>query len=91
MYLFKDQEEIEISITCKLCLKEIKFPISVNEYKKISDSKYAINSSLINRIWQIVIVIVFFLVSGWLITSWKSAQPDSSSQHSSPRYTLKDG
>ena len=37
MYLFKDQQEIEISITCKLCLKEIKFRISVDEYKKISN------------------------------------------------------
>ncbi|MFX0187822.1 MAG: hypothetical protein ACFE8A_08805 [Candidatus Hodarchaeota archaeon] len=36
MYLFKDQEEVEISINCKLCLKEIKFKISVEEYKNIT-------------------------------------------------------
>ena len=36
MYLFKDQEEIEISINCKLCLKEIKFTVSVEEYKNIT-------------------------------------------------------
>ena len=36
MYLFKDQEEIEIVLTCKLCLKEIKFLISAEEYKKIT-------------------------------------------------------
>ncbi len=35
MYLFKDQNEIEISLNCKLCLKEIKFLISAEEYKKI--------------------------------------------------------
>ncbi|TFG21468.1 MAG: hypothetical protein EU529_13595 [Promethearchaeota archaeon] len=35
MYLFKDQNEIEISLNCKLCLKEIKFTISAEEYKKI--------------------------------------------------------
>jgi hypothetical protein len=36
MYLFKDQEEVEISINCKLCLKEIKFIVSVEEYKNIT-------------------------------------------------------
>jgi hypothetical protein len=35
MYLFKDKEVVEVPLTCKICLKEIKFPISVNEYKEI--------------------------------------------------------
>ncbi|MFW9973411.1 MAG: hypothetical protein ACFFDF_24720, partial [Candidatus Odinarchaeota archaeon] len=35
MYLFKDKDIVEVSITCKICLKEIKFPISVIEYKEI--------------------------------------------------------
>ena len=33
MYLFKDKNVIEIPITCKFCLKEIKFPISAEEYR----------------------------------------------------------
>jgi hypothetical protein len=37
VYLFKDQETIEIPIMCKLCLKEIKFSISADEYKTIKD------------------------------------------------------
>ncbi|UCD02066.1 MAG: hypothetical protein JSV23_03325 [Promethearchaeota archaeon] len=36
MYLFKDKDIIEIPITCKICLKELKFPISVDEYKEIT-------------------------------------------------------
>jgi hypothetical protein len=35
MYLFKDKNIVEVPITCKICLKEIKFPISVDEYKNI--------------------------------------------------------
>ncbi|MFX0040057.1 MAG: hypothetical protein ACFFCY_15825 [Promethearchaeota archaeon] len=35
MYLFKDKEVVEVPLTCKICLKEIKFPISVSEYKEI--------------------------------------------------------
>ncbi len=35
MYMFKDKDEVEVPITCKICLKEIKFPISVDEYKEI--------------------------------------------------------
>ncbi len=35
MYLFKDNDVVEVPITCKICLKEIKFPISVDEYKEI--------------------------------------------------------
>ncbi|MFX1304258.1 MAG: hypothetical protein ACFE9X_12960 [Promethearchaeota archaeon] len=35
MYLFKDKDVVEVPITCKICLKEIKFPISVDEYKEI--------------------------------------------------------
>ncbi|MFX1338481.1 MAG: hypothetical protein ACFFDK_07715 [Promethearchaeota archaeon] len=36
MFLFKDQETIEIPIMCKVCFKEIKFSISAEEYKKIT-------------------------------------------------------
>jgi hypothetical protein len=35
MYLFKDKDVVEVPITCKICLKEIKFPISVEEYREI--------------------------------------------------------
>ncbi|MFX1425336.1 MAG: hypothetical protein ACFFBE_02710 [Promethearchaeota archaeon] len=35
MYLFKDKDVIEVPITCKYCLKEIKFPISKDEYKDV--------------------------------------------------------
>jgi len=35
MYLFKDKEVIEVVITCKFCLKEIKFPISAQEYRDV--------------------------------------------------------
>jgi len=35
MYMFKDKDIVEVAITCKMCLKEIKFPISVDEYKEI--------------------------------------------------------
>ena len=35
MYLFKDKEIIEVPIKCKFCLTEIKFPITVKEYKDI--------------------------------------------------------
>ncbi len=34
MFLFKDQKEIEIPIKCKICLEEIKFKVSVLEYKE---------------------------------------------------------
>ena len=36
MYLFKDKDVIEVPITCKYCLKEIKFPIAKNEYKDVT-------------------------------------------------------
>ncbi len=36
MYLFKDKDVIEVPVTCKICLKEIRFPISVDEYKEIT-------------------------------------------------------
>lgn len=36
MYLFKDKDVIEVPVTCKICLKEIRFPISVEEYKEIT-------------------------------------------------------
>ncbi len=35
MYMFKDKDVVEVPITCKICLKEIKFSISVDEYKEI--------------------------------------------------------
>jgi len=35
MYLFKDKDIIEVPIKCKFCLEEIKFPISVKEYKDV--------------------------------------------------------
>ncbi|MFX1312318.1 MAG: hypothetical protein ACFFHD_06865 [Promethearchaeota archaeon] len=35
MYLFKDKNIIEVPITCKFCLKEIKFPVSVEEYREV--------------------------------------------------------
>ncbi|MCK4380380.1 MAG: hypothetical protein KAW51_04515, partial [Candidatus Lokiarchaeota archaeon] len=35
MYLFKDNDIVEVPITCKKCLKEVKFPISADEYKEI--------------------------------------------------------
>ncbi|MFX0020750.1 MAG: hypothetical protein ACFE9S_00370 [Candidatus Hermodarchaeota archaeon] len=36
MYMFKDKDVVEIPITCKICLKEIKFTISVDEYREIT-------------------------------------------------------
>ena len=33
MYLFKEKEEIEIPITCKVCLEEFKFKVTAEEYK----------------------------------------------------------
>jgi hypothetical protein len=36
LYLFKDEEEIEIPFTCKLCLKEIPFKITKKEYQDVS-------------------------------------------------------
>jgi hypothetical protein len=34
MYLFEDQKEKEISVMCKLCLREIKFKITVDEFQE---------------------------------------------------------
>ena len=36
MYLFKDQDVVEITLNCKLCLQEVKFSISAEEYKNIT-------------------------------------------------------
>ncbi|MHA1670028.1 MAG: hypothetical protein ACTSV5_05545 [Promethearchaeota archaeon] len=36
MYLFKDKDVVEIPYTCKLCLNEMKFKITVDEYKKVT-------------------------------------------------------
>ena len=33
MYLFKEKEEIEIPITCKICLEEFKFIVTAEEYR----------------------------------------------------------
>ena len=35
MYLFKDKDVIEVPITCKFCLKEIRFPVSAEEYREV--------------------------------------------------------
>ncbi len=35
MFLFKDQESLDVKVQCKLCLEEISFNISQNEYEKI--------------------------------------------------------
>jgi hypothetical protein len=35
MYLFKDKDEIEITHTCKICLKEIKFKVTKDEYREV--------------------------------------------------------
>ncbi|MEJ2248206.1 MAG: hypothetical protein P8Y70_01060 [Candidatus Lokiarchaeota archaeon] len=35
MYLFRDKKEIEILVTCKLCLNKIVFKITADEYKNI--------------------------------------------------------
>jgi len=34
VYLFKEQEVVEIPINCKICLKNIKFTVTSDEYKK---------------------------------------------------------
>lgn len=36
MHIFEEKEEVEVSLTCKICLKEIKFPISAEEYESAS-------------------------------------------------------
>ncbi|MHA2130984.1 MAG: hypothetical protein ACW99L_13520 [Promethearchaeota archaeon] len=36
MYLFKDKNVIEVPITCKFCLNEIKFPVSAKEYQDVT-------------------------------------------------------
>ncbi len=35
MYLFEEKDEIEIPVSCKICLKEIKFKVSKDEYKEV--------------------------------------------------------
>jgi len=34
VYLFKEQEVVEIPINCKICLKNVKFTVTSDEYKK---------------------------------------------------------
>ena len=46
MYLFKDKEEIEIPITCKVCLEEFKFKVTAEEYKGIET--FPIKKSMIH-------------------------------------------
>ncbi|MBD3193871.1 MAG: hypothetical protein GF317_02370, partial [Candidatus Lokiarchaeota archaeon] len=36
MYLFNGQEQMEIPIKCKLCLNEIKFTVTAEEYKQVT-------------------------------------------------------
>ena len=36
MFLFKDKKEIEVPIKCKLCLTDVKFKITADEYKSIT-------------------------------------------------------
>ncbi len=36
MYLFKEKDEVEVSYTCKLCLKEIPFKITKKEYQEVT-------------------------------------------------------
>lgn len=36
MYLFKDKDQIEIPYSCKVCLKEIKFKVTMDEYKAVT-------------------------------------------------------
>jgi hypothetical protein len=35
MYLFKDKDEVEISHSCKICLKDIKFKVTKEEYRDV--------------------------------------------------------
>ena len=35
MYLFEKQKIREVPIKCKLCLKEIKFQVSIDEYRNV--------------------------------------------------------
>ncbi|MFX1558948.1 MAG: hypothetical protein ACFFC9_16990, partial [Promethearchaeota archaeon] len=37
MYLFEGKKEKEIVTKCKLCLAEVKFVVSLNEYEKITN------------------------------------------------------
>ena len=37
MYLFKDQKEKEIQVMCKLCLKEISFKVTSEEYENTKE------------------------------------------------------
>ena len=46
MYLFKDEEEVEIPYTCKLCLKEITFKITKKEYQDVS--KFPIKKEVVH-------------------------------------------
>lgn len=35
MYMFQDKNEVEIPITCKICLAKLNFKISLDEYKEV--------------------------------------------------------
>ena len=36
MYMFKDKDSVEIPYTCKLCLQELKFTVTKEEYKAVT-------------------------------------------------------
>ncbi len=46
MYLFKDKDVLEIPYSCKVCLKEIKFKITAEEYKAVV--KFPIKKELLH-------------------------------------------
>jgi len=46
LYLFKDDDEVEIPYTCKLCLKEIPFKITKKEYQDVS--KFPIKKEVVH-------------------------------------------
>ena len=44
MYLFKDKDEVEITYTCKLCLREVPFKVTKDEYQAVN--KFPITKQL---------------------------------------------
>ncbi len=67
-----NQTNLRYAHLCEDKILETKFRAKhnsfVNEYKKISGSYTKLHLSFINKVWQIVIVLVFSSVSAWLIT-----------------------
>jgi len=37
MYLFRDQSEVKVPVTCKYCLKKVEFTVTAEEYEKIKE------------------------------------------------------